>query len=81
MIPVVLGWIQKKKLGKVTKIGEDVYIDVQKEPTKSTADSVLRLVRDKSELVLETVAPEDQTIVMELKKRRLIEESRRSDRQ
>jgi phenylalanyl-tRNA synthetase alpha chain len=80
MIPVVLGWIQKKKLGKVTKIGEDVYIDVQKEPTKSTADSVLRLVRDKSELVLERVASEDQTIVMELKKRRLIEESRRSDR-
>ncbi len=81
MVPIVVGWIQRKKLGKVVKIGLDIYLEVEREPIKSVQDSLLRLIRDRKELVLEDLSREDQIVALELKKRKLLEESRRNDRQ
>jgi phenylalanyl-tRNA synthetase alpha chain len=80
MIPVVVGWVQRKNLGKVVKIGPELYLEVERKATESVADVLLRLMRDKKELVLESLSQEEQTTVAELKKRKLVEETRRNDR-
>jgi phenylalanyl-tRNA synthetase alpha chain len=80
MISVVVGWIQRKNLGKVVKVGPKVYLEVERKPAESVADALLHQMREKKELVLEVLSREEQTTAVELKKRRLLEENRRNDR-
>jgi len=80
MISIVVGWIQRKKLGRIARIGEEPYLEVDGKPAESDADGLLRSMLDKSEVNLENLTPENQRIVVELRKRKLVEETRRNDR-
>jgi phenylalanyl-tRNA synthetase alpha chain len=80
MIPVIVGWIQTKNLGKIVKFGQELYLEVTEKPVESRAYLLLRMLLDKKELVLEDLSREDQTVILELKKRKLVEETRRNNR-
>ena len=79
IVPIVVGWIQRKKLGEVEKIGQELHLKVDRKPVDS-ATGLLRQIQDEKEMVLEELPREDQAVALELKKRRLLDESRRNDR-
>jgi phenylalanyl-tRNA synthetase alpha chain len=80
LIPIVVGWIQKKKLGKIRKTDSDLGLEVSEKLPSSAADQLLQLILDRKEMVLEDLSNKDQAIATELRKRNLLEEAKRTDR-
>ncbi len=80
MIPIIIGWAQRKNLGKIVKREKELYLEVERKPVESQANLLLRLLREKKELVAESLSQEEKTTVAELKRRKLVEETRRNDR-
>lgn len=79
ILPIALGWIKKKRLGTITKINEELFIEAPK-PTETSVDQkALTQLKEESQLNSREVESHLLKALKTLKKRNLVLEESKSE--
>lgn len=78
-VPIALGWLHRK--GWATITGKEKLLTLQQTPTEGTDETLLQLLNQKGEMVMESLGKSLQEAVEVLKRRKLIEINEKTARE
>ncbi len=80
MLPIAIGWIRRKGWGGIRKRNGQLILSVEKEPTESTDELLLRTIYEKKQIEVEDLPSELKEALTVLKGRNLIDLDEKVDR-
>jgi len=79
LIPAVIGWVKRKEMGVIEKVGEELYVELTGVAVEDKDQAMLTALKARGQLLDKDLSPEEIQVIQTLKKRNLILEERKTD--
>ncbi|MEM2902619.1 MAG: phenylalanine--tRNA ligase subunit alpha [Candidatus Bathyarchaeia archaeon] len=79
LIPAVLGWVKRKRIGAIEKIGGEIYVESVGVSEEDKDQTMLIVLKTRGQLFEKDLSPGEIQIIENLKKRNLVLEERKTD--
>jgi phenylalanyl-tRNA synthetase alpha chain len=78
LLPLVLGWISRKNLGKITRENSKVFIEAKEETPETLDETLLKKIFVEGEVITENLSKEFNEALQILRRRNLLSEAKKT---
>lgn len=79
LMPAVIGWVKKKRMGTIKKAGGELYVESAGIASEDEDQAMLTLLKVRGQVFDRDLTPEENRVIETLKKRNLVLEERKAE--